>query len=197
MTLPEQESDAIDIKAIGQRLRHIRQIKLLRLKDVAARIGYSESMLSKIECGKTKPSLDMMHKVATALDTSIAALFNTADNNDLVIYPRGQRQTINIAVEDSDHAISLERLVPFSPGRALEGNIHVIMPGASNGGDIKHEGEEVGYVISGSLELKVGDEVFVLSAGDSFFFCSNLPHSYRNCGTEVASVVWINTPPTF
>lgn len=127
----------------------------------------------------------------------VRAAWSAADNSDLVIYYRGQRQTINIAANDDDRAIRLERLVPFAPGRALEGNIHVVMPGASNGGDIKHEGEEVGYVIEGSLELSVGDQVYFLNAGDSFFFRSDLPHSYRNSGTEVASVVWINTPPTF
>ena len=192
-----QDCDELDIKVIGQRLRHTRQVKLLRLKDVAHIIGCSESMVSKIECGKAKPSLDMLHKMATALDTTIGALFNTPAHGDLVIYRRGKRQTINIASEDDDQAIRLERLVPYASDRALGGNIHVVMPGASNGGAIKHEGEEVGYVVNGSLELTVADEIFVLNAGDSFFFRSDLPHSYRNCGTEIASVVWINTPPTF
>lgn len=187
----------IDYETIGRRLRHTRQLKLLRLKDVAARIGCSESMLSKIECGKTKPSLDMLHRVATALDTSIAALFDPPENSDVVIYTSGKRQTIKIAGANNTDDIRLERLVPFAPGRALEGNIHVVMPGASNGGDIKHQGEEVGYLIQGQIELNIGDQTFVLSAGDSFFFRSDLPHSYRNCGSEIASVVWINTPPTF
>ncbi len=192
-----QDYDYLDIKVIGQRLRHIRQVKRLRLKDVAQTIGCSESMLSKIECGKAKPSLDMLHKMAMALDTSIGALFNAPAFGDLVIYPRGQRQTIKIASNHDDQAIRLERLVPFASDRALSGNIHVVMPGASNGGAIKHEGEEVGYVVTGSLELTVADETFMLNAGDLFFFRSDLPHSYRNCGAEIVRVVWINTPPTF
>ena len=154
-------------------------------------------MVSKIECGKAKPSLDMLHKLATALNTTIGALFNTPAPGDLVIYQRGKRQTISIASGDNDQAIRLEQLVPYASDRALCGNIHVVMRGASNGGAIKHEGEEVGYVVKGSLELTVADEIFVLNAGDSFFFRSDLPHSYRNCGTEIASVIWINTPPTF
>jgi transcriptional regulator with XRE-family HTH domain len=197
MTQMPQDCDDLDIKVIGQRLRHTRQVKLLRLKDVAHTIGCSESMLSKIECGKVKPSLDMLHKMATALDTSIGALFNAPASGDLVIYPSGQRQTIKIASDDNDQAIRLERLVPYASNRALGGNIHVVMPGASNGGAIKHEGEEVGYVATGSLELTVADETYALNTGDSFFFRSDLPHSYRNCGTEIARVVWINTPPTF
>ena len=197
MTDLSSDSDYLDIKEIGPRLRHTRQVKKLRLKDVANEINCSESMLSKIECGRAKPSLDMLHRVATALDTSIGALFSSPNNTDVVIYPNGKRQTIKIASKDDDQAIRLERLVPYASDRALGGNIHVVMPGASNGGAIKHEGEEVGYVVAGSLELMVADETFVLNAGDSFFFRSDLPHSYRNRGTEIVTVVWVNTPPTF
>jgi transcriptional regulator with XRE-family HTH domain len=197
MTQRPHDCDSLDIKVIGHRLRHSRQLKRLRLKDVAHAIGCSESMLSKIECGKARPSLEMLHKMATAVDTSIGALFNGPATGDLVVYSRGQRQTINIGAVDDDQAVRLEQLVPYASDRVLGGNLHVVKPGASNGGAIKHEGEEVGFVISGSLELTVSDETVVLNAGDSFFFRSQLPHSYRNSGTEIASVVWINSPPTF
>jgi quercetin dioxygenase-like cupin family protein len=73
----------------------------------------------------------------------------------------------------------------------------VISPGATNGGEIKHVGEEMGYVMRGELELTVGDTTHLLRAGDSFFFRSELPHSYRNPGGVEAQVIWVNTPPTF
>ena len=47
------------------------------------------------------------------------------------------------------------------------------------------------------FELSVGSETFRLRKGDSFFFRSDLPHSYRNIGKQVAKVLWINSPPTF
>ena len=68
---------------------------------------------------------------------------------------------------------------------------------ATNGGEIKHVGEEVGFVIEGEFELTVGDRSYRLKAGDSFFFRSNQPHSYRNPSSVAARVLWVNTPPTF
>ena len=95
------------------------------------------------------------------------------------------------------NSIRLEQLVPPSEKRMLEGNIHVIEPGASNGGAIQHAGEEVGYVLSGEVELILGEAVYRLGTGDSFFFPSETPHSYRNVGAETARILWINTPVTF
>jgi transcriptional regulator with XRE-family HTH domain len=185
------------LDGIGSRLRHARLTKRLRLMDIAEQVGCSESMLSKIECGKAIPSLGMLHRVAAALDTSIAELFNAAEGQEFVIYRAGERPSVTIDPRQSGSGIRLERLVPYSAERALEGNIHVVMPGAVFGGAIKHAGEEVGYVVSGSLELTVSERVTHLEPGDSFFFRSDLPHSYRNLGETPAVVVWINTPPTF
>ena len=186
-----------NVDSFGPRLRHARRVKKLRLRDVADAVGCSESMMSKIECGKVMPSLNMLHRVAVALDTSIAALFNTDEDQDVVIYKSGARQSVTINDGKTDAGIRLERLIPYTADRTLEGNIHVIGPGASNGGTIRHQGEEVGYVISGEINLTVADRRHVLTAGDSFFFRSDLEHSYHNATDQSALVLWVNSPPTF
>lgn len=170
-------------------------IKRMRLKDVADQVGCSVSMLSKVENGRAAPSLRILHSIATVLDTSIAALFSSAPKNEPVIYRDGERPRITVTSRNG--GVSLERLIPFSPAGVLEGNIHIVMPGADNGGPISHAGEEVGLVIEGMIELKVGDTALILRVGDSFFFWSEIPHSYRNVGDCPARIVWINTPPTF
>lgn len=186
-----------DLDGVGSKLRHARLTKRLRLLDIAGQVGCSESMLSKIECGKAMPSLGMLHRVAAALETTIAELFNASDVQEFVLYRAHERPSVTIGDNLHDGGIRLERLVPYSSGRALEGNIHVVLPGAIFGGAIKHAGEEVGYLVSGSLELTVSERIHHLDQGDSFFFRSDLPHSYRNLGKVPAVVVWINTPPTF
>jgi quercetin dioxygenase-like cupin family protein len=62
---------------------------------------------------------------------------------------------------------------------------------------LTHEGEEVGYVLSGTFELTVSGVQYILSSGDSFVYRSEEPHSYRNPGAETARVLWVSTPPTF
>jgi uncharacterized cupin superfamily protein len=79
----------------------------------------------------------------------------------------------------------------------LQCNIHHIEKDGESAGPIQHVGEEVGYVLEGEVELIVAERSFRLSRGDAFAFASDLPHHYRNIGTERASVFWVNTPATF
>jgi uncharacterized cupin superfamily protein len=47
----------------------------------------------------------------------------------------------------------------------LQGNIHIIEPGVASDGLIEHHGEEMGYVLEGELELRLGDDVWTLEQG--------------------------------
>src|SRR4029079_9682653 len=95
------------------------------------------------------------------------------------------------------HGILMERVIPYAKGHLLQSNIHIIAPGGSSFGLISHEGEEVGYVISGEIELFLGDKAYQLSAGDTFCFRSEIGHGYRNRGKSAARILFVNTPPTF
>ena len=181
---------------LGQKLKHVRLLKALRLKDVAERAGCSESLLSKIENGKAAPSLLTLHRITEALGTTVAACFSDQDAEPLTVYRPGERPTIRLGGSKSrDQEPSLERLTPYMVGRALNANLHVVPPGAGSDGALKHAGEEVGFVIEGVVELTVDGRSVVIGAGGSFFFQSSLLHSYRNVGTETARIVWVNTPP--
>jgi len=93
--------------------------------------------------------------------------------------------------------VSLERLIVPMRGQLLQADIHVLAPRAESPEQIAHAGEEMGYVIEGEFELRLGDDVHRLAAGDAFYFSSDVPHSYRNPGRTVARVLWVNTPATF
>ena len=186
-----------EFQNLGVKLRHARKVKKLRLKDVALAVGCSESLLSKIECDRTTPSLRTLHRIVTVLDTSISSMFADPERAEVTVYQNGERPVVVIHEPERDSTIRLERLTPYVEDQTLEGNIHVVAPGATNGGEIKHVGEEVGFVLEGEFELTVGSKTYRLKVGDSFFFRSELPHSYSNIGTKTARVLWINSPPTF
>lgn len=187
----------LEFAALGKRLRSARRQRKMRLKDVAEMVGCSESMLSKIECDRVQPSLQMLHRIANVLDTSIGNLFAEQRESNLEVYRKGKRPVVVIAGDDSQPQIRLERLAPHFDEQQIDGNIHIVEPGANNGGEIKHLGQEIGYVLEGQIELVIGDQSYQLAEGDSFFLKSDMPHSYRNIGKKPARVIWINTPPTF
>jgi len=183
------------MEELGARLRYARMVRKLRLRDVAEKAGCSESYLSKVECSRQIPSLQMLHAIAAAVGTTVAELFSDEDRNEVVIYRAGSRPTMVIDNEGDVGHMELERLAPYAEDRLLYANLHVIEPGAHVGENLRHTGEEVGYVLEGELELWVNNTRHQLGAGDSFFFRSELPHRWRNPGPDVTRVVWVNTPP--
>jgi transcriptional regulator with XRE-family HTH domain len=185
------------LQRIGTRLHHLRQMRELRMKDVAAAAGCSESMISKIENNKAMPSLGVLHRICEVLNVALGELLTAPDENGGVVTRAGERRIVDIDPLRKGTGIRLERLVPYAKGHLLQGNIHIVAPGGSTDGTISHSGEEVGYVLAGEIELTVGDETYSLKAGDSFCYNSDLRHGYRNPGNVEARVLFVNTPPSF
>jgi transcriptional regulator with XRE-family HTH domain len=182
---------------LGTRLKLARQTRGLTLKALSEAANCSESLLSKIENGKASPSLPMLHRLVQVLETNIGWMFEESDGEEGIVFRAGARPLIALDPLRRGEGISLERIIPYSQGHLLQCNIHHIEKDGASAGPIQHAGEEVGYVLAGEIELIVGERQFQLSAGDSFVFNSDLPHHYRNTGSERASIFWVNTPPTF
>jgi transcriptional regulator with XRE-family HTH domain len=182
---------------IAGRVRHARLARGARLKDIAAAARCSESLISKIENGKINPSLNVLHRICDALGLTIGELFGGSGNNSHVVTAAADRLVVEFDALRRGTGLRMERLVPHARGHLLQGNIHVIAPGGSTDGVISHDGEEVGYVIAGEIELNVDGHVHRAKAGDSFCYRSELPHGYRNSGKSEARVLFVNTPPSF
>ena len=187
-----------DIK-IGGRLRHARLMKGMSLKDGAAGAGVSESFVSKLENDKVQPSLAVLHRLVALLGINVTAMFNNESDGGgpLFVVRAGEGPTITTRLRQKTDGVVLQRLVPQIRNALLQVNIHQVAPGGGSHGLISHVGEEMGFVLEGSLDLTVGDQVCRLLTGDSFFFPSEELHGYTNPGEEVARILWVNTPPTF
>jgi transcriptional regulator with XRE-family HTH domain len=182
--------------SVGRKLKHARLLRSLTLKQLADAAGCSESLLSKIENGKTNPSLRMVHRLAAALGTTVATLFEDHDGAHDVVQRRGHRPFIETNRSLGGRGVKLESLIP-TRGYLLSGFINHIEAGGGSDGDVQHEGEEFGYVLEGEIEIDVDGTRYLVGPGDSFSFRSERKHSYRNPGRGIARVLWINTPPTF
>ena len=195
----ETDSDfgSSDLKALGRRLRFFRNVKKLRLKDLAEQAGCSESLLSRVENGRVMPSLTTLHRLGRALGINVAALLSPINDESCVVYGPGERPRFSRAESNDGDGSTADSLIPFAESRLLEGLLSNLPAGGAMCGPFRHEGEEVGYVLEGALELLVEDQHFEVQTGHSFFFVSSRSHSYRAAGGLPCLVLWINTPPTF
>ena len=188
----------LPIPALGLRLRHARLTRGMTLKALAHSAECSESLLSRVERQQAMPSLATLHRLARALDTNVAELTVAEVPFASPIMRAGERPVVDFAgAKRGQPGIRLERVVVPMRGQLLQADIHVLEPGAASLESIAHAGEEVGYVIEGSMELRIGDDLHTLGPGDTFYFPSETPHSYLNPGNCVTRVLWVNTPATF
>ena len=178
---------------LGQTIRRLREDQTTSLKSLADAAEVSESFLSQVERGVANPSVASLRRIAAALGTTIAALFQGNDGQGRLIRSGDRARMIHPARRWEDTL-----LTPRS-ARRLQVILSVIEPGGGSGEEAySHDSdEECVVVLRGSLEFGVGPDTYLLEEGDSLTFESRLPHWNRNPGEAKAEVLWIITPPSY
>ena len=122
-------------------------------------------MVSKIETDRVNPSLTLLRRIAAALDINVAMLFSDRQTEGIVSR-NGERPVIDADRLRRGDQVALERLAPHHEGALLQANVHIVGPGGSSDELISHVGQEVGYLLEGVLDIKVGDRRYRLQPGD-------------------------------
>ena len=178
---------------IGSRLRQTRKDLSLSLADLAQRSGVAIGTLSQLERGLSSPSLRTIERIGQALGVPIYWLFDVQgcgdEPDDPIVVRSGQGIALTVVEEGMEKVLITPR--SFEPMQLMTVKME---PGSkSSPGYFRHEGIDVGYVLSGSLHLEVDGRLYVLSSGDTFAFDSHLPHRFENRGGSRAEVLWVNT----
>lgn len=181
----------------GKKLRYARKLRGLKLAEVAALAGCSESLLSKVENDQSTPSVTLLHRLAQTLDTNIAWLFTEDDLERSVVTRKADRTQIDFGRFQPVEGTSVESVTPFHEGNLIQVMIFNVAPGGRSMDDISHKGEDFGFVLDGEITVHVDGVDYVLGPGDSFQFASERQHGYRNDSAREARILWVNTPPTF
>jgi len=59
---------------------------------------------------------------------------------------------------------------------------------------LHHDSDEVAWVLEGEITFKIGEEVSVGGPGACAFFPRNVPHAWKNTGSETGRVLFLYTP---
>jgi transcriptional regulator with XRE-family HTH domain len=178
---------------LGARLRALRELHGLSQRELAKRAGVTNGTISLIEQNRISPSVGSLKKVLDGIPISLADFFGLAP-------PRQPKMffAADDMAEIAGGAISYRQVGRDLGGRALQMIHERYAAGADTGRTmLSHEGEEVGVVVQGEIEVTVGGERRVLKAGEAYYFDSRLPHRFRNLGPEECELVSACTPPSF
>ncbi|MBS1881648.1 MAG: MerR family transcriptional regulator [Actinobacteria bacterium] len=177
---------------VSDRIRILRKRKGISLRKLAELSELSASSVSAIERGISAPSVGTLQRLAAALETTVPQLLDTArPRRNLVVRPHERQQ---LAMETP--GVVFENL--YNIDTTLQSILISVEPGHGSQESYSHEGEEFLYVMTGSLELTLNEIYsYRLGPGDAMTFQSTRPHRWHNPGEELATIVWVNTPPTF
>lgn len=164
------------------------------VRELAARSGISHSTISLIERDRMSPSIDTLGAVLDALGTTLPGFFSDLQSSlpytpfyssaDLIEI--GKADTISYRVIGLDH-----------PNRQMLMLHERYAIGADTGEEFTHAAQEAGMVLSGAVEVTVGNQKRILGAGDGYYFDSRLPHRFRNVHDGPSEIVSAITPPTY
>jgi transcriptional regulator with XRE-family HTH domain len=196
VTLQEQRRDAPSHQVddpLGRRIRTLRRVKGLTLRELSGRANVTESFLSQVERGQTSPSIGSLRRIAAGLGESIGSMFDD-DSEPGVLLRRSDRRVV-----DYPGLGARDEFITPSRGGKLQVILSVIEPGGGTGDEpYTHESdEECVIVLDGSLDLWIGASFYRLEAGDSMTHSSRLPHRNRNNGDVSTRVLFILTPPSY
>lgn len=179
---------------IGGDLRALRKSRSVTLADMAERLGRSVGWLSQVERGLSEPSIGDLRRFADVFDVPIGFFFR---NDDAPPEERGYivRAAWRRSLGNPTGGLTEEMLSPDLGGR-FEMLRSVFAPGAELPEPQTRDTEEAGYVVSGVLDLWIGDRLFTLTPGDSFRFARE-PYRWCNSGDEEAVLIWTITPPVY
>ncbi len=175
---------------IGRRIRTVRRERSLTLRQVARAAGLSATHISEIERGHTTPTVGALLRVAQALGKEPHYFLETERLPEISLVRAGDERRITEL--KAPRGVS-EALTHGIPGSRIVACRTVISPRSAESDVLTFAGEEGGYILSGELEIHVGEEAFLVKAGDGFHMRSDLPHTVYNRSDAPAVLIWVTT----
>lgn len=177
---------------IGNKIKRLRIEKQLTQEELANRCELSKGFISQVENDLTSPSIATLVDILEILGTNLPEFFNDFKNEKVTFSNEDMFET-----QDEELNYKLKWLVPTSQKNAMEPIMLTLEGHGRYTEEEPHEGEEFGYVLSGSIILHIGDKKYKVKRGDSFYFKPKSNHYISNPSKQVAKVIWISTPPSF
>ncbi len=178
---------------LGMRLKELRMKRGLSQTELAKLVGVTPSTISQVESNLIYPSLPALLKMAEVLSVEITSFFQESEEvTKRVIFPAAE--AVEIKFPDLPEGniygklltpLDLEPkaepfLIEIPPEKTLPSHFFI------------HKGEEVGYLLSGRLQLRLEKAVYTVHSGDVIYLTSEMPSQWKNPGPGVAKLLWLN-----
>ena len=175
---------------IGNKLKQLRILKGLTQEELADRAELSKGYISQLERDLTSPSIATLMDILQCLGTSIGEFFNEEPEEQVVFGKSDYFEKV-----DAESGCSVTWIIPTAQKNRMEPILLTLEPGGSTCPDTPHEGEEFGYILSGSVSIHLGGRVHRAKKGESFCYACDRQHFLTS--KAGATLIWVSAPPNF
>lgn len=180
--------------SLGADIRALRKARGLTLTEIAAHLDRSVGWLSQVERDLSEPSISDLRLIAECLGVPMSMLFAhhsaPADEQGYVVRA-GSRRPMGSGSEGL-----IEELLSPDLTDDFEMVHSTFQPHSRMQTPANRPTQEVGYMVSGRLELIIGGRAFSVGPGDSFRI-KHEPYQWANPYDEPAVAVWVIAPPVY
>jgi len=180
--------------SIGEKLRALRLRKKIGLVDLGKHTGLSPALLSKIENGKLFPTLPTLLRIAMVYGVGLEHFFAPKESGPvLAVVRRKERRSFPQSADSTDISYNFESLDFPAKDRRLNAyyaEFHSLPPEKVR--RHHHPGVELIYVMSGELEVRIGNEERTLKEGDAMYFDASVAHGYRRVGKKPCTAIVVS-----
>ena len=180
----------ITTNLLAQAVRAHRESRGFSLGALAEKAGISKTSLSKIEAGQANPSLDVLCRIASALNVPVGSLFGEESHPQLQVIRHDEGQVIT-----SESGLAIRSIL--TEGRNHRTEIYeMFLPAQVTYRSSAHISGTQEFIacIEGDLTLGPEGQEVSLQPGDSVWFSADLPHSYTSADGARAFLV-MQSPP--
>ncbi|WP_147126386.1 helix-turn-helix domain-containing protein [Shimia ponticola] len=180
--------------SLGADLRALRKARGLTLQDLAEALGRSVGWLSQVERDMSEPSITDLRHIAKALDVSVSSLFRQepteAKEDGYIVRSTGRRPIGSRAAGLVEELLSPDLTDDFEMVHST------FEPGAQIVEPVTRPTQEVGYIVSGQLDLWIDGKSYALNTGDSFRIRGE-PFRWMNPYDTPCEAIWVIAPPVY
>lgn len=194
MNHPVHHTDLTTSRSLGADLRALRKGRGVTLSDLSQAVGRSVGWLSQVERDLSAPSIDDLRLIGRALDVPLSMLFGQTSappEEAGYVVRQGARRRIG-----SGAAGLVEELLSPDLTDDFEMVHSIFQPHSRIGAPVCRPTQEVGYVISGRLDIVIAGKRFTMHPGDSFRIRGEV-HEWINPYDEPAVAIWVIAPPVY
>ena len=179
---------------IGDKLRRLRLQRNLTQEEMADRCELSKGFISQVERDLASPSIATLTNMLECLGSNLKEFFSETDTEEKTVFTRADM----FVKEDAESLRgSITWLVPSAQKNEMEPILVELDEGGRTQEMPPHEGEEFGYVLQGTVTLRLDGGSHKVKTGESFCLHPGASHWIENNGKRRAQFIWVSTPPNF